>query len=44
MFFPGLEDVPGLNTLALFRQGHSYWIAVAEPVTGTVAAGAGDAP
>ena len=42
VFFPGLEDVPGLNTLALFRQGHSYWIAVAEPVTWTVAAGAGD--
>ena len=44
VFFPGLEDVPGLNTLAVFRQGHSYWIAVAEPVTWTVAAGAGDAP
>ena len=32
-FFPGLEDVPGLNTLATFQQGSSYWIVVTEAVT-----------
>ena len=32
-FFPGLEDVPGLNTLATFQQGSTYWIAVTEAVT-----------
>ena len=35
-FFPGLEDVPGLNTLATLQQGSSYWVAVSEPVTWTV--------
>ena len=37
-FFPGLEDVPGLNTLATLQQGSSYWIAVTEPITWTVPA------
>ncbi len=32
-FFPGLEDVPGLNTLTTFQQGGTYWIAVTEPLT-----------
>ena len=32
-FFPGLENVPGLNTLATFQQGSTYWIAVTEAVT-----------
>ena len=36
-FFPGLEGVPGLNTLTNLEQGRTYWIAVAEPVTWTVA-------
>ncbi len=36
-FFPGLEDVPGLNTLATLEQGRAYWIAVTEPATWTVA-------
>ena len=38
-FFPGLDDVPGLNTLATLQQGSSYWIAVAEPLTWTIATG-----
>ncbi len=37
-FFPGLGDVPGINTLATLDQGDAYWIAVAEPVTWTVPA------
>ena len=37
-FFPGLEDVPGLNTLTTLQQGSSYWIAVTEPITWTVPA------
>ena len=36
-FFPGLEDVPGLNTLTTLEQGRAYWIAVTEPATWTVA-------
>ena len=36
-FFPGLEDVPGLNTLTNLEQGRTYWIAVAGPLTWTVA-------
>ena len=32
-FFPGLEGVPGLNTLTTFTAGGTYWIAVAEPLT-----------
>ncbi len=37
-FFPGLGDVPGVNTLATLDQGGAYWIAVTEPVTWTVPA------
>ena len=37
-FFPGLEDVPRLNTLATLQQGSSYWVAVTEPLTWTVPA------
>ena len=36
-FFPGLEGVPGLNTLTTFTAGGIYWIAVGEPLTWTVA-------
>ncbi len=35
-FFPGLEDVPGLNTLATLQQGSTYWVAVTEPLTWTL--------
>ncbi len=35
-FFPGLEDVPGLNTLTTLEQGRAYWIAVTEPLTWTL--------
>ena len=35
-FFPGLEDVPGLNTLTNLQQGNTYWVAITEPVTWTV--------
>ena len=34
-FFPGLEDVPGLNTLTALGQGQTYWLAVTEPVSWT---------
>ena len=37
-YFPGLQDVPGLNTLSSLRQGRRYWVAVTEPVTWTVTA------
>ncbi len=37
-FFPGLEDVPRINTLATLVQGGAYWIAVTEAVTWTVPA------
>ncbi len=37
-FFPGLGDVPGVNTLATLDQGGAYWIAVTEAVTWTVPA------
>ena len=36
-FFPGLEGVPGLNTLTTLTAGGTYWIAVDEPLTWTVA-------
>ena len=36
-FFPGLEGVPGLNTLTTLSRGGTYWIAVDEPLTWTVA-------
>ena len=35
-YFPALADVPGLNTLATFLHGQTYWMAVTEPVTWTV--------
>ena len=35
-FFPGLEDVPGLNTLTTLQQGSTYWVAVTEPLTWTI--------
>ena len=38
-FFPGLEHMPALTTLSTFERGRIYWIAVAEPVTWTVARG-----
>ena len=41
-YFPGLEDIPGLNTLTAFNTGQTYWVAVEEPVAWTVAASAGD--
>ena len=34
--FPGLEGVPGLNTLTTFTAGGTYWIAVGEPLTWTI--------
>ncbi len=37
-FFPGLGDVPRINTLATLDQGGAYWIAVTEAVTWTVPA------
>ena len=36
-FFPGLDDVPDLNTLTNLEQGRTYWIAVDEPLIWTVA-------
>ena len=36
-FFPGLEAVPGLNTLTTLTTGRTYWVAVSEPLTWTVA-------
>ena len=35
-FFPGLEDVPGLNTLTNLTTGATYWVAVSETATWTV--------
>ena len=32
-FFPGLEDVPGLNTLTTLSAGATYWVAVSEAAT-----------
>ena len=43
-YFPGLEDVSGLNTLTTLTTGATYWIAVTEPVTWTVARGAQGEP
>ena len=37
-YFPGLEDVPGLNTLTAFSRGRTYWIAVTTPLTWTIEA------
>ena len=36
-YFPGLGDVLGLNTLTTLRQGSTYWVAVTEPLTWSVA-------
>ena len=38
-YFPGLEDVSGLNTLTTLTTGATYWIAVSEPVTWTITTG-----
>ena len=38
-FFPGIEDVPALNTLTTLGQGRTYWIGVTEPVAWTVGNG-----
>ena len=35
-FFPGLEDVPGLNSLATLSHGATYWVAVSEAVSWTI--------
>ena len=43
-FFPGLEDIPGINTLTALQQGSTYWIAVTEPVTWTLATADGALP
>ena len=37
-FFPGLEDVPGLNTLTTLSADATYWVAVSEPATWSVEA------
>ena len=37
-FFPGLEDVPGLNSLATLSHGATYWVAVFEAVSWTIPA------
>ena len=37
-FFPGLEDVPGLNTLPTLTTGATYWVAVSEATTWAVEA------
>ena len=37
-YFPGLEDVPGLNTLTSFSTGAPYWVAVSDPATWIVPA------
>ena len=36
-YFPGMEDVRGLNTLAGFSSGATYWVAAAEAATWTIA-------
>ena len=36
VYFPGLGDVPGLNTLTTLEPGQTYWVATTEPVTWTV--------
>ena len=37
-YFPGLEGVPGLNTLATFSTGATYWVAVSERASWSVEA------
>ncbi|MYK26900.1 MAG: PQQ-binding-like beta-propeller repeat protein [Dehalococcoidia bacterium] len=34
-YFPGLDHVPGLNTLTAFSSGATYWVVAAEDVTWT---------
>ncbi len=36
-YFPAVADVPGLNTLTTLSAGGTYWVAVEESVTWTVA-------
>ena len=36
-YFPGLDDVPGLNTLTAVSGGATYWVAAEEAVTWTAA-------
>ncbi len=43
-YFPGLADVPGINTLSAFAAGHTYWFAVAEPFSWTVLPAPAPAP
>ena len=38
-YFPGLEDVSGLNTLTTLNTAATYWVAVTEPVTWTITTG-----
>ncbi len=38
-YFPGLEDVSGLNTLTTLTTAATYWVAVTEPVTWTITTG-----
>ena len=35
-YFPGLEDLPDLNTLTAFSSGVIYWVAAEEAVTWTL--------
>ena len=35
-YFPGLDDVPGLNTLTTFSTGATYWVAVSDTATWSV--------
>ena len=36
LYFPELEEVPGLRTLTTLVPGYTYWVAVTEPTTWTV--------
>ena len=35
-YFPGLQDVAGLNTLTEFSSGRTYWVAATEHITWTL--------
>ena len=41
-YFPGLDDVPGLNALAVFSSGTTYWVAAEGDVVWTVPVADGD--
>lgn len=41
-YFPGLVGVPGLNTLAAFSSGATYWAAASEAVAWTPGRTEGD--